>query len=628
MKQNSGTIGVFFRLLGYLRPYLLVFLGCLGLVALMSALELLKPWPLKLAVDQVIGKEALIIMGWEVPFMALSLAWQLGIVLILLLLSHILVGFLQVLNNYITIRIGQDMVQDLRCELFDHLQRQSILFHQKKPAGDLIYRLLGDTFAVQTLLMNGVFTTLTSLALLIGMAVIMFRMDVELTLYSLAVTPFLLMTIFYMSKKIGNISMETHNTESRVYSTLEQIFSAIPLIQAFAREDDERRRFVDQSQVSFVWKLKLFAAQTVYGWFVAGVTAVGTAVVLYVGVMHVLEGALTTGELLVFIAYLASLYTPLNNLSNTIAGWGASLSRAKRVFDVMDEDMAVKEAPDAVPLLAGEESGASLLAEASEDDEAAISRDIELTREVRFEEVSFAYEPNRPVLEEISFLAKGGSLIAVVGHTGAGKTSLISLLLRFFDPQKGRILIGGQDLKKVTLRSLREKIGVVLQETQLFPISVRDNIAYGRKNASLEEIVYASKLANAHEFIKDLPEGYDTVLGERGSTLSGGQRQRISIARAILKNAPILVLDEPTSALDAETESQIMEGLDRLMHNRTTFVIAHRLSMMRRADMILVLKDHHLVESGSFAELLKKNGEFARLYAIQFGSGTEQEDLG
>ena len=589
-------MNIFKILLGYLRPYKALFLLGLGLVGLASAMELLKPWPLKLAVDQIIGGQPLDIFGWTPNLATISLSVQLAVVVGLLVGVHFLVGFVQLCNNYLTIRMGQDMVQDLRCDLFDHLQRQSLRFHQNWPTGDLIYRIMGDTYAVQALLMNGVFTTLTSTALLAGMLVVCLRMDAELTFWSLCVIPFLFIAISRVSRKIGDLTTETYLQESHVYTMVERIFSSITLVQAFGREDEERRKFVTESQHSFDRKLSLYALQTIYGWLVSGITAAGTALVLYIGVRHVMDGLLSTGELLVFIAYLASLYTPLNSLSVTVGGIRGSLSQAKRVMDVLSVDEAVPEKPDAAEL--------------------AIT-----AGEVRFNAVDFGYTPDKMVLNDVSFTCPGGATVAVVGQTGAGKTSLISLLLRFYDPNSGAITIDGQDLRDVTLKSLRHHIAIVLQETQLFPMSVHDNIAYGKKQASREEVVAAATLANAHDFITALPKGYDTVLGEKGANLSGGQRQRLAIARALLKDAPLLILDEPTSALDAETEALIMEGLERLMTNRTTFVIAHRLSMMRRADIILVIKNQRIHEMGSYDELMARNGEFARLHAIQMGKG-------
>jgi len=593
-------MSMFRTLLGYLKPYKHLFILGLGLVGMASAMELLKPWPLKLAVDQIIGGKPLEVFGHTPDLAAMTLGVKLAIVVGMLVGVHFLVGFVQLCNNYLTIRMGQDMVQDLRCDLFDHLQRQSLLFHQKWPTGDLIYRIMGDTYAVQTLLMNGVFTTLTSSALLLGMLTVCLQMDVELTLYALCVIPFLFLAISRVSRKIGDLTTETHMKESQVYTTVERIFSSITLVQAFGREEEERRKFVAESKHSFDRKLSLYALQTIYGWLVSGITASGTALVLYVGVRHVLDGTLSTGELLVFIAYLASLYTPLNSLSDTVAGIRASLARARRVMDVLAVDEAVPEKPEAPELAVGRGEG-------------------------RFDDVSFGYTPEKRVLNDVTFTCPGGSTVAIVGQTGAGKTSLISLLLRFYDPQKGGISVDGQDLRDVTLKSLRRHIAIVLQETQLFPMSVHDNIAYGRKQASREDVVRAAVLANAHDFIAALPEGYDTILGEKGANLSGGQRQRLSIARALLKDAPLLILDEPTSALDAETEALIMEGLERLMQNRTTFVIAHRLSMMRRADMILVIKNQRIHEMGSYDELMAKNGEFARLHAIQMGKGRPEK---
>ncbi|MEA4856028.1 ABC transporter ATP-binding protein [Solidesulfovibrio sp.] len=593
-------MSMFRTLLGYLKPYKYLFLLGLVLVGLASAMELLKPWPLKLAVDQIIGGKPLDVFGWTPDLAIWSVGFKLACVVGMLVGVHFLVGFVQLCNNYLTIRMGQDMVQDLRCDLFDHLQRQSLLFHQKWPTGDLIYRIMGDTYAVQTLLMNGVFTTLTSTALLLGMLAVCLQMDVELTLYALCVIPFLFLAISRVSRKIGDLTTETHLKESQVYTTVERIFSSITLVQAFGREEEERRKFVAESKHSFDRKLSLYALQTVYGWLVSGITAAGTALVLYIGVRHVLDGLLSTGELLVFIAYLASLYTPLNSLSDTVAGIRASLARARRVMDVLAVDEAVPEKPDAPDLV--------------------------VTRgEVRFDKVSFGYSPDKMVLNDVDFVCRGGSTVAVVGQTGAGKTSLISLLLRFYDPHMGSLVLDGQDLRDVSLKSLRRRIAIVLQETQLFPMSVHDNIAYGRRQATREEVERVANLANAHEFIMGLPEGYDTILGEKGANLSGGQRQRLAIARALLKDSPLLILDEPTSALDAETEALIMEGLERLMENRTTFVIAHRLSMMRRADMILVIKNQRIHEMGSYDELMAKNGEFARLHAIQMGKGRPEK---
>jgi ATP-binding cassette subfamily B protein/subfamily B ATP-binding cassette protein MsbA len=585
-------VRIFRTLLGYARPYLATFAFSLALVGMITGLELLKPWPVKLAFDQIIDGQPLRLLGREIPWATLSTAAQIALAAGLYVFAHFAVGFIQLLNNFVTIRIGQDLVQDLRVQLFEHLQRQRLLFHQTQPTGDLIYRIMGDCYAVQALLMNGVFTTLTSSAFLVGMFVILLQLDVELTLYALCITPLLFLAIGRVGKIIGALSWETNTLESKLYSRVERIFSSISLVQAFAREEEEKARFADDSRHTFRRKLKLFSYQTFFGWAVGALTALGSALVLYVGVRHVVEGTLTKGELTVFLAYLASLYTPLSQLSQITADIRTSAARIKRVFEILDQDQAMPEKPDARPL--------------------AVTRG-----EVRYEGVSFGYTPGVPVLRDVSFTAPGGGMVAVVGKTGSGKTSLMGLLLRFFDPQEGRIRIDGQDLRDLKLKSLRQQIAVVLQETTLFPMSVKDNIAYGRTNASDEDIRAAASAAGAHEFIAALPQGYDTLLDERGSNLSGGQRQRLSIARALLKDAPILILDEPTSAVDAETEASIMDGLHRLMRHRTTFVIAHRLSMMKRADLILVIKEGRLLESGTFAQLMARNGEFARLHALQ-----------
>ncbi len=573
----------FKRLLTYLRPYRALFILCLGLVGVISALELLKPWPIKLVVDQIIADNPLEVGGYVLDPNSYSLAFKLGWVIVLFLATHFLAGFVQLLNNYLSIRIGQKMVQDLRCDLFAHLQRQSLLFHQKQPTGDLIYRLMGDTYAVQTLLMNGVFTTLTSIAILAGMLVVCLNVDAVLTLYSLGVIPFLFLAIKKISRHNAELTTEVHMREGAAYSTAQRILSSISLIQAFAREDDEFKEFATESRVSFDRKLSLYSFQTAYGWIVNGIIVSGTAAVLFVGVQHVLSSRLSVGELLVFLAYLNSLYTPLDDLSTTVAGIGGSLARARRVLEIMDVDEAVAESPDAKPIVITE--GA-----------------------VRFEGVSFGYDPARPVLSGIDFSCPAGSLVAVTGQTGAGKTSLVSLLLRLFDPQAGRILIDGQDIKHVTLSSLRRHIAIVPQETQLFPMTIRDNIAYGRKQATRDEVIAAARTAGAHDFISALPGGYDTVLAQCGGDLSGGQRQRLAIARALIKDAPILIFDEPTSALDPETEEQIMAGLSRLTAGRTTFIITHRPAVLRRADLILHIEDGGVAATGSAEGLTGSGG--------------------
>ncbi len=588
-------MSVFSRLIRYLRPYRAVFFGSLCLVGVISLLELLKPWPLKLAVDQIIGGKPLDLMGFHIDFhafapSAMAVAVALGLVSI-----HFLVGFVELLNNYLTIRIGQNMVHDFRVDLFDHIQHQSLLFHQRKPPGDLIYRLMGDTYAVQNLLMNGVFTILTSSLLLIGMAVVLIHLDATLTLCALAIIPPLFITIRLISRRIGRLTTESHNLEGQVYSTLERIFSGIVLIQAYAGEEVERNRFVHQSRSSFKKLLHLYSMQTAYGWLISGLTACGTALVLYLGVNHVLSGSLTTGEMLIFLSYLAALYSPLHNLSSTVAGVRSSLARAGRVLDIMDVDESVVELPGAVPL---------------ED----------VKGEIDFEQVRFGYNAGNDVLREINLHVPAGNTVAIVGKTGAGKTTLVSLLPRFFDPSEGNIRLDGKDIRQFSLKSLREHISFVLQDTYLFPTSVRDNIAYGRRGATFEEVEAAAKAADAHDFIMRLPKGYDTVLGEKGADLSGGQRQRLSIARALLKDAPILIMDEPTASLDAETETAIMGSLETLMADRTTFVIAHRLSTVRRADLVMVLMDGIVAEIGTYEELIARKGAFARLHAMQFGS--------
>lgn len=577
------------KVLQYLWPYRLQFLVALGQVFLISACELLKPWPLKIIIDNVLSDkpiewQALAGLSWQ----ALLLRACFGLVLIYLFL-----GGLTLLNNYTTIRIGQLMVNDLRRDIYSHLQRLSLAFHSRRQVGDLLYRVTADTYAIQSLTMNGVFPIATAVVLLGGMFFVMLGIDWQLTLLALAVCPILFFCIALMSKKITLAATLARQQESEVYSVVQRAMSAMRIIQAFTKEEEEHRKFMAASGESLGASLRLYTLQTFYSGVINTVMAVGTAIVVWVAAMHVKTGQLSVGDIIVFTTYLASLYGPINTISQT---WGliqGAKAGVHRVFEILDVDRDIKE-------------GSREFSPAGAQGEIA------------WEGVSFHYVPEQPVLRSIDLQVHRGQKVAIVGPTGVGKSTLLGLLPRFYDPQGGRILVDGVDVKEFQLKSLRRQISMVLQPPLVFPISVRDNIAYGRPEATLEEIIQAAQLARIHESIQRLPDGYETVVGEQGATLSEGERQRITIARAILRDAPILILDEPTSSVDAETEALIMEGLNRLVAGRTTFIIAHRLSTVRQADMILVLRSGEIVEHGTFEELIGRDGPFASLYRSQF----------
>ncbi len=582
----------------YLKPYWPAFVFALAQVIVISALELLKPWPLKIIIDNILSNHPL-------PF-GIRLSWSAETLLVAacisLVLIYLLVGALRVLNDYTTIRIGQGMVNDLRRDLYSHLQRLSLSFHTRQQIGDLMYRITADTLGIQTLTMNGFFSVLSALVLLSGMFVVMLSLDLYLTLLALVVCPALFVTIGLLNKKMSSAAAHARHKESLVYSLVQRTLSGIRVIQAFTKEEDEERRFVNASTESLAADLRLFNLQNFYSAVVNVTIAAGTAAVLWIGTRHVLSGALSVGDMVVFTSYLASLYAPLHSIFETYGLVQSAKIGVRRAFDILDSQQVV---PDGHKALENQSA----------------------KTEISFEQVIFGYDSAKPVLKNINLQIAPGTKVAIVGPTGAGKSTLVSLLLRFHDPQSGRITIGGVDIRQFQLKSLRRQMAMVLQPPVLFPFSIRENIAYGRPEASLEEVTAAAKVAQVHDFIEELPEKYDTVVGEQAATLSEGQKLRLTIARGVLLDAPILILDEPTSSVDTETEALIMEGLQRLMAGRTTFIIAHRLSTIRQADLILVLRDGSIAEQGTFAELLRRGGVFASMYRTQFAFHEEQRKI-
>jgi ATP-binding cassette subfamily B protein len=564
---------------------------------LRTGLDVMRPLPMALLIDYVLTGTPMPpawarLVNWlpgpATPFSLIN--WSVGATVLIFLLRWAL----GVITNYTNISLGQRMVYDLAADLFARLQQLSLRFHTSRSVGDNIRRVTSDCSCISIILKDALIPTVSSVISLVAMFLAMWRMDARLTLLALAVVPFMALVVRFYARPMAERGYAQQQIEGKIYDIAEQTFSAMPVVQAFGREELNERRFAQTTRETLAATLSNTSVQVQFTILIGLATAAGTAGILWVGTQHALSGRLELWQLLTFLAYLGQLYTPLDTMMYSSSTVQEAAGSARRVREVLETEREVTDKPGAVALR-------------------------EVRGHVAIESVTFGYDPARPVLRDVSLEARPGEMIALVGATGAGKSTLVSLIPRFFDPQAGRVLVGGRDVRDVQLRSLRQNIALVLQEPFLFPISIAENIAYGRSHATFAEIEAAARAANIHEFIRKLPAGYQTMVGERGASLSGGERQRLSIARALLKDAPILILDEPTSSVDAETESLILEALTRLMEKRTTFIIAHRLSTVRRADRILVLENGAVVESGNHAELLARDGVYARFCSRQFG---------
>jgi ATP-binding cassette, subfamily B, bacterial len=585
------------KLLPYLKAHRGRIAWALLQVLLIAAFELLKPWPLQIVIDNALGGKPFPIAALSSSPVKLLLLACVGMVVV-----HFGAGVLTLLHNYTAIRIGQDMVNDLRGALYAHLQRLSLAFHSQQRVGDLLYRITADSFAVQTMIMNGALPILSALVLLAGMLVVLFPLDPALTVLALTVVPVLFALIALFNRKIVEIAGDVRATESRVYSLVQWAMSSIKLVQAFTKEEEEHRRFMGASRESLQATLRLYSWQTLYSGTVNLVIAAGTAIVVFAGAQAVISGKLSVGQLIVFISYLAQLYAPINQITQSWGLIAGARVGARKIFEILDTEPDLEDGTQNFP-----QSGAR--------------------GEVAWSRVDFRYRADTPILTGIELKVPAGTKIAVVGPTGAGKSTLVGLLPRFYDPSAGSVAIDGIDVREYAMRSLRNQIAMVLQPPLIFPLSARDNIAYGRPGAGDAAIEHAARLARIDDLIASLPAGYDTLLGESGASLSEGEKQRITIARALLRNAPILILDEPTSALDVTTEALVMAGIEGLMAGRTTFVIAHRLSTVQRCDRIVVLRGGVIVEQGTLPELLHLDGFFAEYYRTQFApqeTGAEQ----
>jgi ATP-binding cassette, subfamily B, bacterial len=564
----------------------------LALTLSASALVAVQPWPMKLLVDHVLGQKPLPEFLQSIGLPSSRMALLVTIVSAGLLLFA-LNAALDALLAWTWTRAGRRMVYDLAEDLFARLQRRSLLYHQRTSIGDTLGRITVDSWSVYQVLEVLAVSPLHALLAIAGMVFLMAQLSPQLTWVSLAVAPFIVGASFLVGKPLRAAARVKREIETRIQSHIQQTLAGMPVVQAFTQEEHEHERLQQYAGVAIAAQQRTALVGSINSLSSGLVMTLGTAIVLWLGAHQVLDGTLTIGSILVFLVYLGSLQAQMKILANTYTTLQTVGASVDRVITVLETPPEIVDAPTA--------------------------RDLPKTRgHIQIEHVTFGYEPGQPVLHDISLEIKPAETLAIVGPTGAGKTTLVNLIPRFFDPWEGRVKVDGHDVREVKLQSLRAQIALVLQESVLFPTSLAENITYGRPDASREEIEAAARAANVHEFISGLPHGYETVVGERGGTLSGGERQRIAIARALLKNAPILILDEPTSALDVETEHLLLEALDRLKAGRTTLVIAHRLSTVRRADRVAVLKAGRIAEIGTHDELIARGQLYARFHNIQY----------
>jgi ATP-binding cassette, subfamily B, bacterial len=578
----------------------------LALIAVLgeTLTDVLEPWPVKIVVDNLlqhkrlpnwIGRPVIALFGDnQITILNFAVGAVAAIAIVGALSSYT--------EKYLTTSVSQWVTHDLRRMLYSHIQRLSLAEYDETRTGDLISRVTSDINAVQDFVNTALLGMIVNILTLVGMIGVMFYINWRFTLIALSVSPILFVFVYIFTRRIKKFSRAVRKKESDLTSVVQEVFTSIRVVKAFAREDYEQERFEEKSLENVETALKARSLKAKLAPMVEVIVAIGTCLVLGYGARLALSGSLSAGVLIVFLLYLGKMYKPMRDLSKMTDTVSKATVGYERIQEVLEIESKVRDLPRAkkAPKFKGK---------------------------IEFEHVSFSYDGSNPVLKDINFTIQPGQIAALVGPSGTGKTTVISLIPRFYDATSGKIKIDDRDVREYTLKSLRQQISFVLQDTLLFRARIWENIAYGRPDAPRKQIEEAARLANAHEFIEKMPEGYDTMVGERGISLSGGQRQRIAIARAIIRDTPILILDEPTSGLDAASEQSVIEALDRLMKGRTTLLIAHHLGTIRHADCIFVVKDSALVERGTHEELLAAGGTYAELHKIQTSQGAEQSPL-
>lgn len=586
------SFGATYRFRRELYPHWRALLGALLCSVAYTAMRLAEPWPLKFIFDNVLAGMPL---RTPLPWLDRALAGDrtriLAAASLAILALALLRGVFYYYQSFLTSRIGQEVVLKVRRRLFAHLQRLPLSFHARSSTGDLLTRLTGDINMLRELLVASLLSLVSETVILVGFVTVMLAMEWRLALLALLVIPLIFVLVTVYSGRVREAARKQRQREGEVASRLHQALSGIHIVQLFAREQEEDERLRGLNRRSLKSGLKATRLEARLNRSVELSIAAATAITLWFGATQVIAGRLTPGELIVFVSYMQSFYRPLRRISRVAERAGKASSCVDRITDVLDQPSDVRDGPRVAPRFKGT---------------------------LRLEEVEFAYAGGLPVLRGIDLAVYPGQTVALVGATGAGKSTLLGLIPRLYDPSRGVVRIDGQDLRGFTLKSVRDQISVVPQDGMLFGGDIRENIAYGKPDATDEEIVAAARAARIHDFIAALPDGYAAPVGERGVTLSGGQRQRLAIARAIVKDAPIVLLDEPTTGLDAESEGLVMDALARLLAGRTAVVIAHRLATIHRADVILVLEGGRIVERGSHEELLALGGRYRQLYELQF----------
>jgi len=587
---------------GLIRPYRSTLAVIFLCMLVETAMSLATPWPLKIILDNVIGDHKLTPWLHHLLHPMLERGDKLhvaALAAVALVLIAIVGSVASYIDNYYTESVGQWVAHDLRMRLYQHLQRLSLRYYSTHETGTILSTLTADIQTIQGFASSSTLNILVDLLTILCMLGLMFWLNWDFTLIAVAVTPFLLLFVSRFKKAVKKATHEVRKEQSAILAVAQQDLESIQVVKAFGQEKVEEKLLYDVSEATVGAALKARSIKALLSPVVNITVALCTAVVLWRGAALILAGTMTIGELTVYLAYLAKFFKPVKDLATTTNAVAQAAVGAERIRSILDTDAVIPENPDGL-------------------------EPETLNGEIEFDHIAFGYDADNPILTDLNLKIKPGQFVGIVGPTGAGKSTVVSLIPRFYDVQSGTVHIDGHDVRDYKLKPLRDQIGYVLQDTVLFRGTILENIAFGRPDATKDEIIAAAKLANAHDFIIAMPNGYDTLVGDRGSTLSGGQRQRIGIARVMVRNSPILLLDEPTAALDSESEKLVIDALEKLMKGKTVIAIAHRLSTIRDADQIVVIAGGVVAESGTHDELMAKNGLYADLHRTQFDAGSDK----